>query len=455
MKKNLASEHPSVRKFARHVNPSFIKLLGVLGYGRLFVRARDVWLWDHEERKYLDFLAGFGAVNLGHNHPRLAERLKRFLSEEAPNLVHVGPSTEAAELAETLAGLLSDPLDITLFSGSGAEGVEAGLKLARAATGREGFLYCEGGYHGTNLGTLSVMGQDRMRGPFEPLLPGCHRVPFGDLDALEKSLSSRKFAGFLAEPIQGEGGVVLPPAGYLRDAQELCRRHGTVLVLDEVQTGLGRTGTLFSHEAEGFVPDVLVLSKALSGSMTPIAATVTSQRIYGKAYGSMERFDLHGSTFAGNAFACVAALETLRILTDEKLASNSAARGKQLLDGLREKLSGHPLVREVRGRGLLVGVELGPTDPGWIQQSLARRVARAVFGQWVALKLLEEQIVCQPASIRWDVLKLEPPLTIQAREVDRMVEAVAKVLGEYRGVAALIKDVTARVGRQFLSRWRF
>src|SRR5215831_15703839 len=154
---------PSVAKYARHVNPAFIDLLQVFGYGRVFVRARDVWVFARQERKYLDFLAGFGSVNLGHNHPRLVSRLQKFLSEEAMQFCHVGPSTHAAELAEALAALLPDPLEITLFSSSGAEAVEAGMKLARAATKREGFIYCEGAFHGTNLGSLSVMGEKRLR----------------------------------------------------------------------------------------------------------------------------------------------------------------------------------------------------------------------------------------------------------------------------------------------------
>jgi putrescine aminotransferase len=444
--------------YARHVNPAFVKLLGLLGYGRLFVRAEDVWVWDHQGRRYLDFLAAFGAANLGHNHPRLLERLRRFLSEMALNLCHVGPGAHAAELAEALATRLPAPLSLSLFASSGAEAVEAGLKLARAATRRGGFLYCHGGFHGTNLGTLSVMGSDRLRRPFEPLLAGCEAIPFGDLGALQKSLATHYFAAFLVEPVLGEGGVVLPPPGYLAEAQSLCLKHGTLLVLDEVQTGLGRTGTLFAFQAEGFVPDVVVLAKALGGSLAPISVAVTSADLHKKAYGSTERFDLHSSTFAGNAFACVAALETLRTLDDEGLVANSAARGGQLLTRLRARLAGHPLVRDIRGRGLFVGVELGPTDSGWLNRAcpaLVEMVARKVFGQWLAVRLLERGVICQPASQQWNVLRLEPPLTVRAEQVEEAVTAVAEVLEEYRGVVPVLKDVTVRLMRQFLSGWKF
>jgi putrescine aminotransferase len=453
-----AAAHPAVTQYARHVNPALVKMLGVFGYGRVFVRARDVSLWDDRGTEYLDFLAGFGAVNLGHNHPRLIQRLREFLAEDPVNLVHTGPAVHAAELAAALASRLDGGLEVSLFSSSGSEAIDAALKLARAATGRTGHVYCTGGFSGTSLGALSVMGGERFRRPFGPLVPGGEEIPFGDLAALERVLSSRPAAAFVVEPIQAEGGVVLPPAGYLAEAGALCRRHGTLFVLDEVQTGLGRTGTLFAHQAEGVVPDVLVLAKALGGGIAPAAVTVTRLDIHQQAYGSMQRFDLHGSTFAGNALACVAALETLAVLDEEKLAQNSAARGEQLLDGLQRRLAGHPLVRDIRGRGLLVGIELGLDD----SRLLARVAPEAlqetftgIVGQWIALQLLERRILCQPAAHRWNVVKLEPPLTVQPAQVDRAVAAVADVFDASRDVATLVKDITARVGRQALKGWTF
>jgi putrescine aminotransferase len=450
----LARDHPGVRAYARHVNPAFVKLLGMFGYGRLFTRARDVWVWDHSGKRYLDLLAGFGAVNVGHNHPRLAERIQSFLASEPLNFVHVSPNLSEAELAAALYELAGDPLEVALFSSSGAEAVEAGLKLAMAATGRSGFVYCDAGFHGTNLGTLSVMGEARMRKPFESMLASTTAVPFGDLAALEQALKAKP-AAFLVEPILGEGGIVLPPAGYLRAAHERCQAKGTLLVLDEVQTGIGRTGRdfAFQHE-EGFVPDVLVLAKALSGSLVALAATLTTPLIHERAYGSVDRFDLHSSTFGGNALSCAVGLETLRILKDEGLVENARVQGEALRVGLRKRLAGHPFVREVRGRGLLVGVELGPTDSGWantLAPGLVRLVSKQVFGQWAALELLERGVICQPASHHWNVLRLEPPLTIQAEQVQEAIDAVASVLDDYRSLPKLLDAVTRRLGRQFLN----
>jgi putrescine aminotransferase len=432
--------HPAVAAYARHVNPAFVELLNVLGYGRLYERALDVWLWDQHGNRYLDCLAGFGSVNLGHNHARLAQKLGQFLQSGALNNFQIGPSPYMAELAALLAAESPAPLEVTLFCNSGAEAVEAGMKLARVATGRGKFVYCGGGYHGTTLGTLAVMGDPRKRAAFE-LDDGKNvEVPFGDPGALKEALSRRDVAAFVVEPIQGEGGVRVAPAGYLEEAQALCRRAGALLVVDEVQTGIGRTGSLF---ASGIVPDVLILAKALGGGVATIGAALTSRELHQKAYGSMNRFDWHSSTFGGNSFACVAGLETLRILKEEKLAENAAARGAQLIGGLRQRLAGHPFVKEVRGRGLLVGIEIGPRDSGWLKQVASRKV----FGHWVSLKLLERGIVCQPAALRWDVLKIEPPLTIGEAEITLFVDAVAAIFDEYRDLPKLLADVAKRLAR--------
>lgn len=453
-----AREHPAVQQYAAHVNPAFVKLLGVFGYGRLLTRAKDVWVWDHAGREYLDLLAGFGSVNVGHNHPRLVSRLQRYLTEDALQFVHVGPSPHAAALAARLAALAGPGLEVALLSSTGAEAVEAGMKLARAATGRRGFVSCVGGYHGTSLGTLSIMGSPRMRDPFEPLLQGCATVPFGDLAALEAALRKKDVAAFVVDPFNCEVAAAPPPPGYLAAAQALCRRFGTLLVLDEVQTGLGRTGTLFAFQAEGLVPDVLCLAKSLSGGLVPIGATLTSVEVQRRAYGSMDRFDLHNSTFGGNGLACAAALETLDVVEQQALVRASAERGADLLAKVRARLDGHPLVRDVRGRGLLVSIELGPTESGWLNRlapGLVRAVSKQVFGQWAAVKLLERGVIAQPATQHWDVLKLEPPLTLQPREVDQAVQALGDVLDDYRGVGPLVQDVAERLGHQFMAGWAF
>jgi putrescine aminotransferase len=458
LEKKKASEHPAAAKYARFVNPAFVKLLGVYGYGRIFLRARDVWVWDHEGRKYLDFLAGFGSVNIGHNHPRLLERMKAFFEEERLNFVQVGPSPQASELAEALAQRVASPLEISMFFNSGSEAVGSAMKLACAATGRSTFLFCQNAYHGTGLGVLPVMGENRIRKPFASLLPESIAVPFGEPGPLKQELSKRRAAAFVVEPIQCEGGGMMPPKGYLQEAQSLCRRFGTLLVLDEVQTGLGRTGNLFAYESEGFVPDILVLAKSLGGAIAPIGVVITTPEIHEKAYGEMSRFDLNISTFGGNSFSCVAALETLSIIDDEHLVRRSAEQGAFLIERLRARLAGHPLVRDIRGRGLLVVIELGPTDKGALNRlapSLVQAASKQIFGQWAALKLLENGILCQPAVSQWNVLKLEPPLTVGQSDIERFVNTLGDIFDEYRDISTVVKEATKRMTKQFISGWAF
>lgn len=430
-------------KYERHVNPAFMKLLDVFGYGRLFVKAEDTRIWDSEGREYLDALAGFGAINLGHNHPLLLQQIEKFIYSSPLHLCHIGPSSHQAVLAEQLARLLPDSLQVTQFCSGGAEAVEAALKLARAATGRSKVIYCRGAYHGTTLGTLSLMGSKRMRAPFEPLLPGCLEVPFGDVPALEAALSADRYAAFIVEPIQAEGGVNLPPESYLSQVRELCRRHRTLLVFDEIQTGIGRTGAMFECLRVNTFPDILVLGKSLGGGMTPVSAIVTSRQLFDRAYGTADRFDLQSSTFGGNGLACAIASATLNIVRQEGLAARAAARGLELLTGLRQSLAEHPYVKDIRGQGLMVAVELGPTQNALaakIAPEIAARLSEKLFGQWLAYCLLQRGIICQPASHSWNILKLTPPLTISEEQVRLLVTTLAEVLWDYQSIVRVSRD---------------
>ncbi|MDP2305874.1 MAG: aspartate aminotransferase family protein [Pseudomonadota bacterium] len=429
--------------WAQHLNPAFVRLLGVFGYGRVWTRADDVWMWDDQGRRYLDALAAFGAASVGHNHPRLVARVRGFFDDQPLGLCHTGPTRHAAALATDLAARLA-PLTVSLLASGGAEAVEAAVKLAVAATGRSGLLYTTNGYHGTSVGTLALMGAPRMRAPFEALLADAVAVPYGEIGPVRDALASRRFAAFVVEPVQAEGGVVAPPDGWLADVAALCRKAGTLFVLDEIQSGLGRVGTF----VDDVVPDVRVLGKALGGGLVPVSVAVTTPAWHAKAYGTMERFDLHSSTYGGGALGCVIATEALAIL--DGLTPTVAARGERLREGLRAALAGHPFVKDVRGRGLLVGVELGPASglASRLAPGLVELLSKQVLGQWLAVRLLEAGVVAQPATLAWNVLRLEPPLTIADPEIDRIIAAVATVLNEVRSVPTLLADVTARMGEQ-------
>ena len=453
-----ADVHPATARYAEHINPAFVKLLGTFGYGRVFERARGCELWDAKGRSYLDMLAGFGTNSLGHNPPRIVQAMQQALADDMANVMHVGPQAWADVLGELLAERVPK-LPLSLLSLSGGEAVEAAMKLARAATGRPGIIYTTGGYHGTGLGNLSVMGHARWQRPFQPLVPECYATPFGDLDALETLLKGHRIGAFLVEPIQGEAGVIMPDRDYLFGAQQLCQKHGALFMVDEVQTGLARTGKFLAYQHdERLDPDVVILGKALGAGMMPVSATLTRRALHQAAYGTMWKFDLHGSTYGGNALGCRAAIEAVKMIEEDDLAAHAKARGDQLLKGLVSRIGEHPLVKDVRGRGLMVAVELGPTGTGALQKlipGLVSLVSKQVFGQWLSLRLLERGIVCQPASQQWDVLKLTPPLTIREAQVDHFVDEIAAVLNSYRSLVPLCADVSKRIGNQAISGWGF
>lgn len=447
-----------IERYGRHISPSFVRLLGVLGYGRVFTRAEGVWMWDSKDRRYLDALAGFGSANLGHNPPEVTEAIRAHLARDLPGILHVGPSSSAALLGESLSALTGGELDVSMLALSGAEAVDSAMKLARAATGRRSFVSCDGGYHGLDLGVLSIMGTGRIRAPFEPLLEHCARVKFGDLSGLEAALAKHKPAAFVIEPLLGEGGAELAPPGYLQGAKDLCRRHGAVLVFDEVQTGLGRTGRMFACDRDGVRPDVLVVGKALGAGIVPVSAAITSRALHERAFGTMDRFDLHGSTYAGYALGSAVAVEVIARTQNQALLDNASQRGRSLREKLRARVLSHPMVRDVRGDGLIVAVELGSKREGLLSKltgAAVDAVSEKVLGQWLCLRLLEANIIAQPASQRWNVLKLTPPLTITESEVDLLVDAVGSILDSYPDPVRVLRDATVRVTEQWRAKGAF
>lgn len=419
--------------YARHINPVWPAIAKSSGLLKTFVRAEGCYLFDGEGNRYLDFVAGFGSLNLGHNHPAIQDALNDAIQRQVPGFTPSAVSPYAAAVAKELAALSPEGLEMVTFANSGTEAMEASLKLARKATGRTAFLCCEGGFHGKSMGSLSLAGHAEYRRPFEPLLPDCEMIPYGDLDALRLALKRRPVAAFVVEPIQGEAGIRVPPAGYLREAEALCRAAGTLLVADEVQTGLGRTGTLFAVEQEGVQPDILAIAKSLGGGLMPIGAMLTRRDLWMNAYGTIHTFALHSSTFAGGNLACAAALAALQCLARERLAENATARGKQLLEGLTVICGKYRCLREVRGRGLLMGVEFHPlpdsvkahwkhTDRSGLASMMIPghdRLLNSFHVMHAMVTLLHAHgIYSQPSRSNPLVLRIQPPLTITAEQVD-------------------------------------
>jgi putrescine aminotransferase len=437
-------------KFKTHLSASFANIQILLNFDRQFIRGEGTKLWDLDGNEYLDFVGGYGSVNLGHNHPRLLEALRRV--EQVPKIVQVSLQQLPAALAHNLAQVAPGQLTRCFFCNSGAEAVEGALKIARAATGRPGFISCERGFHGKTFGALSVSGRAKYKTPYEPLLPGCTLIPFGDLEALENALKTRDAAAFIVEPIQGEGGVILPPPGYLRAARELCARYGTLFIADEVQTGLGRTGALFGCEPEGVEPDILCLSKALGGGMVPVGAYLTTEEIWKKAYGSFDTSLLHTSTFGGywsNTLACAAALTALQVTLEENLPARARENGAYFLEGLNRLKGAYPLLKDVRGRGLMIGIELADQGKGLLSKlstGISERVA-GDFGQvssLVAVELLNNYRVLTVYTLNNPaVIRLQPPLTVTREELDYVLESLEQILSRRK---SFLGTATAGVG---------
>ncbi len=438
-----AGEH--LRLYGEHVNPQLVRVLRTIGFDRRYVRGEGCYLYDADGRRYLDFLAGFGVFALGRSHPALKKALHEALDADLPNLVQMDAPLLAGVLAEELLRRTHPGMGRVFFTNSGAEAVEAAVKFARCATGRRRTLHCDHAFHGLTHGALSLNGGREFREGFGPLLEGFDEVPFGDADALERELRRGDVAAFVVEPIQGKG-VNVAPRAYWDAVQELCHRHGTLLVVDEVQTGLGRTGRLWAHEHWGLVPDVLTISKALSGGYVPVGAMICSTEVSDRVYSSMDRALVHSSTFKNNVLAMVAGLATLQVIDDEDLVDRARRTGDALAKGLAPLLDRHELFQLVRGEGLMVGLVFGPpaSGAGRARFRLVELAHKGLFSQLVVGPLLQRHgILTQVAGDAMNVVKLLPPLVAGQEEVDTFVEALDDVLAAAAKGTALVGLATS------------
>jgi putrescine aminotransferase len=422
----------------RYVNPVLIVFGGGSGLVKTFVRGEGMRVWDESGREYLDFVAGYGSLNLGHNPPEVVAALRAAIDAGSPGFSPAAVNPLAGALAEQLATLSPPGLEMTFFCNSGTEAVEAALKLARRATGRRGLLYCDRSFHGKTLGSLSITGNPAYQQPFEPLVPGAEPVEFGDIDAASRALNTRRFAAFCVEPIQGEGGMIVPPPDYLPAVQELCRKTETLLVVDEVQTGLGRTGRLFASEHSGIEPDIMAIAKSLGGGMVPIGAMLARRDVWHRAYGNIQSFALHTNTFGGGSLACAAGLATMKVLRRGDVIRNAEARGAQMLEGLRRLVGRYSFLREARGQGLLLGLEFEPAPPfvvGHWQSLLAgdigpylvpglSAITKGLSATHVIGVLMRDHgIYTQVARSNPCVLRLQPPLIVTEEQVAKFLAA--------------------------------
>lgn len=399
-----------IEKYTQHVNPYLAKLMAFAGFG-IETRGEGCYLYDHEGRQFLDCLGGYGTFTLGHCHPRVVDAVRNQLN-------FMGMSGKAffsrpcAELATKLAEITPEGLEFSFFCNSGAEAVEGALKFAKGATGRSKIISTNGSFHGKTLGALSTTGREKYRKAFTPLLPGVEFVDYGDVAAARAAIDDQT-ACFLVEPIQGEGGIIVPPNGYLRELRAACDAHGALLIFDEVQTGMGRTGKLWGSEYDGVSPDIMTLAKALGGGVMPLGAIVGTAKVWDAIYSQNPLS--HTSTFGGNPLACVAGLAAIEATLEEGLVQRSFEMGALFKAGLQTVADQHSdFVKEVRGRGLMLGMEFEMDEVGeLVVAALLKR------GMCVAYTLNNPR-----------VLRFEPPLIISREQIEFAVRVLDEAVTE-------------------------
>jgi hopanoid-associated sugar epimerase len=437
----------------RYMNHQLARTLRTLGFDRNYVRGEGCYLYDDTGAPYLDFLSGFGVYALGRSHPAIKASLHQALDLDLPNMVQMDCALLPGLLAEQLVARTHPGISRAFFCNSGAESIEAAIKFARHSTQRPKILYAEHAFHGLTTGALALNGGKEFRKGFGDLLASV-AVPFGDLDALELQLRNQDVAAFIVEPIQGKGVYCASPE-YWRAAQELCRRYGTLLVTDEVQTGLGRTGRFFCHEHWGLEPDIITISKALSGGFVPIGAMLTTEKIFASVYDSMEDALKHSTTFGRNQLAMVAGLATLAAFDDEDIVSRAERTGADLQDKLRGLAERYDLIQDIRGLGLMIGIEFGEPE----SRSAGRRfrtlerLRTGMFSQTVVVPLFHRhRIITQVAADNVNIIKLLPPLIAGPAEVDYFVQALDDVMADAHRGSGLTYEFGRTMARGALKR---
>ena len=416
MTENIVSE--SIRKYEEYVNPAMAKLFRYMGLSSVETYGEGCWVTDSDGRRFLDCLGGYGVFSLGHRHPAVIAAVKDQL-DKMPLSSQILFDAPKADLAEALARVTPGDLRYSFFVNSGTEAVEGALKLARLHTGRKRFIAAQNSFHGKTFGSLSATGRELFRAPFYPLLEGFSHVPFGDIAALEKEMDEN-VAGVLLEPVQGEGGIIVPPDGYLKAVRSLCDKFGALLIADEVQTGFGRTGKWFGVDHDGVTPDIMAVAKALGGGVMPIGAFTATAKVWGKL---IESPFLHTSTFGGNPLACRAGLAALSVMESENIPQKAAETGAYLLQKLRKFQEQYPyMLEEVRGRGMLIGLLL----------------AKEGAGGFLMSRLIDAGVLVAYTLNNPRVIRIEPPLIMNREEADIALQALEKALAD---TAAVFDDL--------------
>lgn len=395
----------TIEKYEKYINPSVARLFRFMGLATIEWEAEGTIIRDIDGKEYIDCLGGYGVFSLGHRSPKVVEAVKHQL-DTMPLSSKVLFDKPMADLAEMLAKVTPGDLQYSFFVNSGAEAVEGALKLARVHTGRHKVISTINSFHGKTLGALTATGRDMFREPFQPLLTGFSHVPFNDIEALKQEIDHNT-AAVIIEPVQGEGGIIVPTDNYLPAVRQLCDEYGTLLICDEVQTGLGRTGKMFAVDHYNVVPDIITMAKALGGGVMPIGAFTAKADVWEKYITSPF---LHTSTFGGNPLACAAAIAAIQVIKEEKLVARAAKEGAYFIEGLKKiQASYGDVIKEVRGKGLMIGIELTKEGIGGLMMS----------------ELVNNGVLVAYTLNNPKVIRIEPPLIISRDQIDIVLKVVA------------------------------
>lgn len=412
----------TVEGFRENINPGFLEYRKTVTLDNQFAAVE----WSDEGscfkdvngKEYIDCLGGFGIYNVGHRNPKVLKAVQDQLQHQALHSQDLLDPLRAM-LGKVLAEITPGDLKYSFFTNSGTESVEAALKIAKMYSDRTTFISTTRAFHGKSLGSLSGTAKGVFRKPFLPLIPGFRHVPFGDIEMMRKTFEVCQFVGedvaaVILEPIQGEGGIILPPQNYLKEVRALCDEYGALLILDEVQTGMGRTGKMFAAELYNVEPDILCLAKAFGGGIVPAGAIIANEKTFKSLF---DNPFMHTTTFGGNPLACAAALATIKVLIEEDLPTRAAEVGKYLLSGLRESTVGYEdKVMEIRGQGLMIGIEFHSDEVGY-------EFSKGMF---------DEGVLVAGTLVNSKTIRIEPPLTISYSEVDQVIATFKKVLSQLR-----------------------
>jgi ornithine--oxo-acid transaminase len=424
----LDNQNARFENHSTYMNPQLPKVLKTLGFDKTYVRGEGAYLWDQEGHRYLDLLSGYGVFNFGRYHPVMVQTMRDMLEAQDANLVQFDCPHLLGELAKALIQKVPY-CDRAYFCSTGAETVETAIKFARAHTKRDRILYLDHGFHGLTAGALSLNGNDEFRNGFGELLRS-DKIAFNDISALEKELKKKDVAAFIFEPIQGKG-VFFPRPGFLKEAEDLCHDYGALTIADEVQTGMGRSGKFLASEYEGIQPDIVLISKSLSGGLVPTGAVLAKDKIFQSVFSRMDRCVVHSSSFGKNSLSAAMGLASLWVLDNENMLEKAISVGAQIKSGLEKMKPQYEMLGEIRQRGCMIGIEFQSPKSlqlkmGW---TLLHTLSKDLFPQLIIVPLMRDhKILTQTSGHHQDIVKLLPPLVASKEDIDYFLTSFESVL---------------------------